>query len=433
MRIPFSKSEIRGHRRGARAERAATEDPPRTLTPTEKFKDLMPLKRVPAGAPSERLQAAAARRNAPPTTPVAETITRVPRQAHLDKDRLARTVQQALQRVGQLFPQTPTKLDAADLQEAKAVVDADLEMHGDVVPEEVRSVMTTMVALMAEVDRAIPHGRGNVLVRAEAGEAPDMASTFEKRRLKNVGDFVVASFQAGRRTPLPPSHDSALRAAASILVGAGGCGNYVHLFALKLGAAVAHLPELKGRIEINLHREPRIQNSKEPLDHAYGTLRFKDDGGITHDITFDPWADKNRVVLSKHSPFLASERMDGGYLLAEADRAGVQVDHYVKHTGKFLATCAEGGRSHIGFSLYMNKGAQVEERTISALCADAGKQFTLQSDVVGFVDFPVNNAAVDGTVLRRRSLVPANQHPLLENADLPGSNEEPPLASSSAQ
>ncbi|NRF72162.1 hypothetical protein HLB44_34775 [Aquincola sp. S2] len=183
------------------------------------------------------------------------------------------------------------------------------------------------------------------------------------------------------------------------------------------------MPDLKDRIEITVHTRPLVSERKEPLDHVYGKLRFTDDGGNAHDITFDPWADKNRVLLSKHSPFQDTIRIDGSYLLDGASRASDRIEHYVLQAAEVLSNCAEGGRFQKALSLRMKEAAQEEQVSIPAW----------QSAPETFVTFPVNNAAVDGTVLHRRSLVPANQHPLMADADPSGKSGEPASAASSAQ
>lgn len=340
-----------------------------------------------------------------------QDFSTAPRSIRLTPERQARNHQQAISRADTFFGEKPESIRLADLQEATIEIDHELNSRGDVVPADARDLMIDMRADMNDVDRAVPYGRGNGLVRhGESGPGPgtiDFASTFEKHALKFIGDKVFESIvnPRGERRPI---QFSAKEAATAIETGAGSCVHYTHLFALKMALRLNANPELKDRIALTLYSSPFKEEGKPRVDHVYGELSYRCRNGETVRIAFNPFAERSRVTLSKNSPFHGGFEEPGAYLKSVGPEIHTLVRQHMDIANDLLPdirNAPDFDEKLAGIERYA-KDRQVD-----------GKVFTVGDTMGGFVDVPVDDSkpGVPPLPVRRRSLIPARNSPLLSD------------------
>lgn len=367
---------------------------------------------APAPAPQIQSSSASFATSAPPLAAAPANAGRagVLRMLTLDRPHRARNLEQALQRLDALFlPQIPSA-------RSHAAIDDYLSNNtfSAPVPPEVRQAMVALDADINAVHRAIPFGRGNVLVRhtATTNTRPtiDFETTYEKTSLKALGERTNDAMRSRRDTPM----DASVKITAlGILTGAAACEAYVNALAL-VAARRCNRAGLGDRARLQIYHNPKLDpHANAPrIDHSYATMEFTDRAGRMHRIVLDPWADTNRVILQQHSPYSRPRTEDNGAHLTRVDasvpaRIEAQMirasDRYLRQAGAALAELPISGIKDL-----------LLERD------NPTRRYDVRNPLVsGYVDTPVDMArpGVYGPV-RRPSLIAAEHSPLLSGDEL---------------
>jgi hypothetical protein len=303
----------------------------------------------------------------------------------------------ATHRWRRFFDEPEPAQHAADLLKATRVIDHALTANGDEVPKDVQALMVDMLARTFELDRALTDGPANVLL---SEDVQGFTHLIEKDRVRSLGDFLYESMRAPRLER--PIQFTAKISAIGLLLGAGGCAHHAHMGLLKLASVFNRIPSLRDRIELTLCTSPfkgSAENGRR--DHAYGTVRYLDDGGTWHTILFNPWADMDRVIPESNSPYFGAFEEKGYLRAVDASTKDLVFAHM-----KVADTLLESARRN---PLYEQRQTRRETRALEANAA--GKPME------GYYPYPIRSAkpGVQGTLEPRDSLLNESRSALLSD------------------
>lgn len=320
---------------------------------------------------------------------------------------------EAKQRLAALFSEQEPHLRQQDLTEASAIVDHYLNNNQFAGPisQDVRDLMVDIDADIHALHRAIPFGRGNVLIRHgdETGRGQndiDFSHTFEKASLKFLGQLLYEKIEA-RRGDIPLQL-STKQAALSILTGSASCIGYLHTLALMVAQRCNLSPALKDTTHIKFCSNPKVSADGARIDHVYGMMYYTDTNGELHKIVMDPWTDKNRVLLEEHSKYLEPMVSRDSTYLNQVN------DDTIKLIAQHMENASNTYLQKVGGSAAFNKATGENEYRVTHE-HDSTKHYDVAASLAGYVDAPVDNAkpGVSSLPTRRASLESSDHSPFL--------------------
>jgi hypothetical protein len=342
-----------------------------------------------------------------------QIATQISRTLSLADRQREKNCQQALQRLQTLFAEKPADVHQQDIARSTATIDHYLNNNtfASPVPPEVRELMITLDEDTHDVHKAIPYGRGNVLIKNDATESGEQGSidhtnTFEKARLKFLGEKTYPEIEA--RSFERPIQMTTKQAGLAILTGAASCVGYVHTLALVVARRCNQSNHLKAKTHLQIYNNPRMDTDKPRVDHVYAVMHYTDTNNKIHKIVLDPWADKNRVILEEHSQYKDAFAHETANYWKQVDRSTIDL------VSAHMKNASANHLQRVGTGERYKSAVNANERRVQSE-NDPAQHYDLRNTLAGYVDAPVNNAKpeVNGAPARRPTLIPAKQSPLL--------------------
>jgi hypothetical protein len=229
---------------------------------------------------------------------------------------------QALERYNAFFSPSPEHIEeqrgVSEIRVGQYLsLRAEAENKGPV-PDEVRRLMVELDMAIGDVHRALPFGRGNVLVRNQEALQSNVPQYAPAGIDINATLFKAVLVPVARRLErelsfhesFEPGEPDANMAAGALLMGGGNCHEYTNLLSFPAAEIVGRYQESFSSLQLSFIDDAELPNphqGKDPnspqsieVDHVFLQLSLTTKDQREFEVLLDPWADHNTPLLDEH-------------------------------------------------------------------------------------------------------------------------------------